>query len=83
MTFVTLEARVGRWAMLSNVFWFETVEAKPLCEYKITFVGSCLFFEVSANMPSLVLSYYGQDIWSEHLLRRLILVLERFQMGWS
>ena len=48
MTFVALEARVGRWAMLSNVFWFETVEAKPLYEYKITFVSKCLFFEVSA-----------------------------------
>ena len=48
MTFVAFEARVERWAMLSNVFWFETVEAKPLCEYKITFVCKCLFFEISA-----------------------------------
>ena len=48
MTFATFEARVGRWAMLAIVFWFETVEAKPLCEFKITFVCKCLFFEVSA-----------------------------------
>ena len=68
--------------MLSNVFWFETVQAKPLCEYKIMFVCKCLFFEVSAICQA-VLSYYRQDIWSEHLLRRLILVLERVQLVWS